>query len=257
MAIPKVFGIETEYGIAAAGDRRLQPGPVLVAPDQRLRGRRCAGSAGTTSRSRRCATLAASSPCRRGSRPTRTSASRNVILPNGARYYVDHAHPEYSTPECLTPRELVVHDKAGERILERSLAEAAARACPTRQRCRSTRTTPTARATPTGRTRTTWWTARTPFARHRPRPHAVLRDAARCSPARGRSGPRRSGTDAAAIAYQLTQRADFFETEVGLETTLKRPIINTRDEPHADPEQVPAPARDRRRRQHVRGLARS
>jgi proteasome accessory factor A len=36
--------------------------------------------------------------------------------------------------------------------------------------------------------------------------------------------------------FQLTQRADFFETEVGLETTLKRPIINTRDEPHADPE---------------------
>ncbi len=37
-------------------------------------------------------------------------------------------------------------------------------------------------------------------------------------------------------AFQLSQRADFFETEVGLETTLKRPIINTRDEPHADPE---------------------
>ena len=36
--------------------------------------------------------------------------------------------------------------------------------------------------------------------------------------------------------YQVTQRADFFEAEVGLETTLKRPIINTRDEPHADPE---------------------
>ena len=41
---------------------------------------------------------------------------------------------------------------------------------------------------------------------------------------------------ARALDYQLTQRADFFETEVGLETTLKRPIINTRDEPHADPE---------------------
>lgn len=37
------------------------------------------------------------------------------------------------------------------------------------------------------------------------------------------------------VAFQLTQRADFFEEEVGLETTLKRPIINTRDEPHADP----------------------
>ena len=36
------------------------------------------------------------------------------------------------------------------------------------------------------------------------------------------------------VHYQLTQRADFFEEEVGLETTLKRPIINTRDEPHAD-----------------------
>src|SRR5207253_4033140 len=47
----------------------------------------------------------------------------NVILPNGARYYVDHAHPEYSTPECITPHDLVIHDKAGERILERSLQE--------------------------------------------------------------------------------------------------------------------------------------
>src|SRR4029077_1668260 len=38
------------------------------------------------------------------------------------------------------------------------------------------------------------------------------------------------------VAFQLSQRADFFEAEVGLETTLKRPIINTRDEPHAAPE---------------------
>jgi Pup amidohydrolase len=43
--------------------------------------------------------------------------------------------------------------------------------------------------------------------------------------------------------FQLTQRADFFEAEVGLETTLKRPIVNTRDEPHADP--------DKYRRLHV------
>ena len=39
-----------------------------------------------------------------------------------------------------------------------------------------------------------------------------------------------------APTFQLSQRADFFEEEVGLETTLKRPIINTRDEPHADPQ---------------------
>ncbi len=44
------------------------------------------------------------------------------------------------------------------------------------------------------------------------------------------------GQDSRTTAFQLSQRADFFEVEVGLETTLKRPIINTRDEPHADPE---------------------
>jgi proteasome accessory factor A len=44
------------------------------------------------------------------------------------------------------------------------------------------------------------------------------------------------GQDGREQGYQISQRADFFEVEVGLETTLKRPIINTRDEPHADPE---------------------
>src|SRR5437763_10005885 len=44
------------------------------------------------------------------------------------------------------------------------------------------------------------------------------------------------GAEGRTHGFQLSQRADFFEVEVGLETTLKRPIINTRDEPHADPE---------------------
>ena len=61
-------------------------------------------------------------------------------------------------------------------------------------------------------------------------PHPLLRGPAghlRVGPGRHRPGtPRTTG-------YQLSQRADFFEVEVGLETTLKRPIINTRDEPHA------------------------
>src|SRR3712207_1112875 len=51
------------------------------------------------------------------------------------------------------------------------------------------------------------------------------------------------GTEGRTHGFQLSQRADFFEVEVGLETTLKRPIVNTRDEPHADP--------DRFRRLHV------
>src|SRR5947207_3093752 len=56
----------------------------------------------------------------------------NAVLTNGARYYVDHAHPEYSTPECADPLEVVRYDKAGERILARSM-EAALRSLPTGQ----------------------------------------------------------------------------------------------------------------------------
>jgi proteasome accessory factor A len=41
----------------------------------------------------------------------------DLVLSNGARFYNDHAHPEYATPECTTLRELVAHDKAGERIV--------------------------------------------------------------------------------------------------------------------------------------------
>ncbi len=63
---------------------------------------------------------------------------------------------------------------------------------------------------------------------------------ARSSRARAGSGP---GRTAPAPGFQISQRADFFEVEVGLETTLKRPIINTRDEPHA--------SADRFRRLHV------
>jgi proteasome accessory factor A len=42
----------------------------------------------------------------------------NVILTNGARLYVDHAHPEYSAPEVTNARDAVVWDKAGERVME-------------------------------------------------------------------------------------------------------------------------------------------
>ena len=48
----------------------------------------------------------------------------NTVLTNGARYYVDHAHPEYSTPECSTRSSSSCADKAGERILARSMRAA-------------------------------------------------------------------------------------------------------------------------------------
>ena len=67
----------------------------------------------------------------------------------------------------------------------------------------------------------------------------------------GRVGLGQDGTPARRVPGLVV--VDYFEVEVALETTLKRPIINTRDEPHADPERFPAPARHHRRRQPVRG----
>ena len=103
----------------------VQPG------GQRLGGGRgadaAAGPAGTTRRSRRCATRAASpTPARRYDHDDldEDPGLANVILTNGARLYVDHAHPEYSTPEVTNPRDVVLWDKAGERVM----AEASRRA---------------------------------------------------------------------------------------------------------------------------------
>src|SRR2546421_3744226 len=116
------MGLETEYGISAPGATEFNPvlsSSLLINT-----------FAGALRRIRW--DYEQESPLRdaRGFEPVQTRevsdedlGLANVILPNGARYYVDHAHPEYSTPECATPRELVVHDAAGGRILERSLQE--------------------------------------------------------------------------------------------------------------------------------------
>src|SRR5207237_2682516 len=120
MAIPKVMGIETEYGISGPGMGDFNP---VLSSSLLIN-----SYAGTLRRIRW--DYEQESPLRdaRGYEPVQERPPveedvglANVILPNGARYYVDHAHPEYSTPECVSPRDLVVHDRAGERIVERSL----------------------------------------------------------------------------------------------------------------------------------------
>ncbi len=154
----------------------------------------------------------------------------NVILTNGARLYVDHAHPEYSTPEVTTARDVVVWDKAGERII----AEAASRAAriPGTKPIQLYKNNTDNKGASYGSHENYLMARRTPFAeivRHLT-PFFVSRQVF-CGA--GRVG---IGQDGRGVGFQISQRADFFEVEVGLETTLKRPIINTRDEPHADPE---------------------
>ena len=232
MAIPKVFGIETEYGITAAGSPDFNPvlaSSILIST-----------YAGSLRRIRW--DYEQESPLRdaRGFEPVPAREGTdedlglaNVILPNGSRYYVDHAHPEYSTPECITPRDLVVHDKAGERILERSLAEVA-RELPTGPKLSIYKNNSDGKGNSYGTHENYLVDRATPFG-------DIVRDLTPFFVSRQVfTGAGKVGVEAweepGQTNYQLTQRADFFETEVGLETTLKRPIINTRDEPHADPE---------------------
>ena len=152
----------------------------------------------------------------------------NMILTNGARLYVDHAHPEYSGPEVTDALDAVRYDKAGDVVM--AIAARAAPASRSAGPSGSTRTTPTARAPRTAPTRTTCWTARTPFDRVVTQFTGFLVSRQVITGA-GRVG---IGQTSQQAGFQLSQRADFFEAEVGLETTLNRPIINTRDEPHAD-----------------------
>src|SRR3954470_16061039 len=151
----------------------------------------------------------------------------NVILTNGARLYVDHAHPEYSCPEVTNPRDIVVWDKAGERVM----AEAARRVAqiPNPAPIHLYKNNTDNKGASYGCHENYLMARSTPFAdivRHLT-PFFVSRQVV-CGA--GRVG---IGADGRGHGFQISQRADYFEVEVGLETTLKRPIINTRDEPHA------------------------
>ncbi|HSL12198.1 MAG TPA: depupylase/deamidase Dop [Actinomycetota bacterium] len=240
MAIPKVLGTETEYGIAAPGHPDFNP----VLSSSLL----ISSFAGALRRIRW--DYEDESPLRdaRGFEPVPAREASdedlglaNVILPNGARYYVDHAHPEYSTPECLSVRDLVVHDKAGERILERSLDEVTAQ-MPDGPPLSIYKNNSDGKGNSYGTHENYLVDRATPFAdiARDLTPFFVTRQVITGA---GKVGLEAQWDDRGRHVYQLSQRSDFFETEVGLETTLKRPIINTRDEPHADP--------DRYRRLHV------
>lgn len=154
----------------------------------------------------------------------------NVVLTNGARLYVDHAHPEYSTPECTDPLEATLYDKAGEAIMERAVANASVTLADG-EKLYIHKNNSDGKGNSYGAHENYLVPRSVPFGdlvKHLTAffvSRQVVTGAGKVGSENGRPE----------VTYQLTQRADFFEEEVGLETTLKRPIINTRDEPHADP----------------------
>jgi len=156
----------------------------------------------------------------------------NAVLTNGARYYVDHAHPEYSTPECANVYDVIRYDKAGELILAQSV-QAASRSLPPGQSLVVLKNNSDGKGNSYGTHENYLMDRSIPFARivSNVMPHFVSRQ---IYTGAGKVGCEAASTGGLQVDFQLTQRADFFEEEVGLETTLKRPIVNTRDEPHCD-----------------------
>ena len=155
-----------------------------------------------------------------------------AVLVNGARFYVDHAHPEYSSPEVLTPRDALIWDRAGEVVARRAMTalgdegdrdgtpaeivlyknnvDGKGAAYGSHENYLVRRDVPFEELA----------AVLTPFLVTRP----VLAGA-------GRVG---LGQHSQRPGFQISQRADYVESEIGLQTTFNRPIINTRDEPHAN-----------------------
>ncbi|HJR37883.1 MAG TPA: depupylase/deamidase Dop [Nocardioidaceae bacterium] len=236
MSVRRVMGTETEFGISVQGQSTANP---MVASSQVVN-----AYASSTLRARRARwDFEEESPLRdaRGFDMSREVADAsqltdedlglaNVILTNGARLYVDHAHPEYSTPECTNPRDIVKWDKAGEQVMldASRLAATIPGAAPILLYKNNTDN----KGASYGAHENYLMRRSTPFGEivRNLTPFFVSRQVVTGA---GRVG---IGQDGREQGFQISQRADYFEVEVGLETTLKRPIINTRDEPHADPE---------------------
>ncbi len=164
-----------------------------------------------------------------------TDMKSDLVLTNGARFYNDHTHPEYSTPECRSLMDLVAHDRAGELIVWESARrrnrqlEAAGQPGDVSvyknntdyhghgYGCHDNYLLP--RSVPFERIAN----GLIPFLISR----QVLAGAGKMGiePPTGRAGGR----------YQISQRADFVETALSVNTMHNRPVVNTRDEPHADP----------------------
>ena len=151
------------------------------------------------------------------------------VLTNGARFYNDHTHPEYSTPECQSVLSLVAHDVAGERIVAECVA---------------------IRNRELGDNSLQVFKNNTDYSGHSYGTHdnyLIPREipfedvvsgltsfivTRQLYAGAGKVGSENSET-ANFQGLQLAQRSDFIETLLSIETMTKRPLINTRDEPHA------------------------
>ncbi|MPY98957.1 MAG: proteasome accessory factor PafA2 [Actinophytocola sp.] len=241
----RIMGTEVEYGIAVPGDATANP--VLTSTQIVLayaaavdipRSRRARWDYEVESPLRDARGFDLTGPNTQPQDPdVEDLGAANVILTNGARLYVDHAHPEYSAPEVTNAWDAVIWDKAGERVMEQAAMKAAT--VPGQPRLQLYKNNVDGKGASYGTHENYLMARATPFTSviGGLTPFFVSRQVVTGS---GRVGIGQQGEE---DGYQLSQRSDYIEVEVGLETTLKRGIINTRDEPHADA--------DKYRRLHV------
>jgi len=198
----RIFGLENEYGVTCTlrGQRRLSPDEVARYLFRRV---------------------------------VSWGRSSNVFLENGARLYLDvGSHPEYATPECDSITDLVAHDKAGERILDHLVAGAEARL--REEGIRGViylfKNNTDSAGNSYGCHENYLTSRRDDFAHYTEVliPFLVSRQIY--------AGAGKVLQTARGAVYCLSQRAEHIWEGVSSATTRSRPIINTRDEPHADAE---------------------
>ena len=232
MALPKVCGIETEYGIVVRGaeNNPVSASSLLINAYVSATSRKV----GWDFDDEHPANDARGFSLDDVLAPEVETTLVNAVLTNGARYYVDHAHPEISTPEVSTAREAVVWDRAAEEIVRASM-EYARPLLAAGGELVVYKNNSDGKGNSYGCHENYLLARELPFGRLAAQitPHFVTRQIFCGAGKVGCELPGRAPDD---VVYQLSQRADFFEEEIGLETTLKRPIVNTRDEPHCDPQ---------------------
>lgn len=163
----------------------------------------------------------------------------NVVIDNGARFYVDHAHPEYASPEVSNAWDGMVWDAAGDLILNKAVADVAELTaqgisildkhdpCPP---LKIYKNNVDGKGASYGSHENYQYSRSLDFdtVAQALIPFFVTRQVIIGA---GRVG---LGEEGETPGFQISQRADYFRQELSLETTLNRGIINTRDEPHAN-----------------------
>ena len=240
MALPKVCGIETEYGIIVRGGESnpVSASSLLINAYVARISDRGESRTGWDFNDEQPGSDARGFSLDDVVVPELETSLVNAVLTNGARYYVDHAHPEISNPEVTTAIDAVRFDRAAEEIIRLSVEAANLQLAQGSGSARGSeivvyKNNSDGKGNSYGCHENYLLARQTPFGRLASQitPHFVTRQVF-CGA--GKVGTEVTGADNDSVPFQLSQRADFFEEEIGLETTLKRPIVNTRDEPHAD-----------------------